>query len=620
MEGAKTVLHNSFPIAESALYLRVAESQWPGIGVCTHAPESPDESCKDLEMKKWLYQAVCFSLASASGLNLARAQGGSSLANVSAADSIAELRTYVASGSNADVVMRGYYTAGDGGGGHFYWDAVSTDRDDRGTTIIPASNPACGRWKRSYQGEVNAKWFGAVGDGVTADSAAIQAALDYVDRQGGGKVFLPKGTYLLESDTDSTLKLGNNSLLEGSGTSSVILSTAAQAIRNRNVNPTSSGGYGNSDITIQNLAIECAGKGINGIFFASVTEGTIHNVKITNPVGYGIWLFRLGDTAQSEGKPTRRVTVSNCHITGIVDVGIECSGAVGCTIVGNTVTGSKGIAGYYAWNGATDCVFTGNVAEGEGELNNFVGFEVQPSDFDTCPVPAANKTQTQRITFNGNVARNVWVGTMVKGTPTNRPCDVHFEGNSLAGISDWCHGVVVAECSSVRIIGNQIVNFGMPLALSEVGAGWKFNSAVRISIDNNTIRGGGTSYLYGNVGGSLSGNIFIDVASHAVRLLGWNSCSIDRNRFMNCGTSGYTYGIVAQSYGGTNVVGNSFQANRTLDDRTSKCMYSPVLFLDGNPNLNVVTGNSAVGVKPGAPGFLDITSSTNNIVANNIGS
>jgi len=44
---------------------------------------------------------------------------------------------------------------------------------------------------------VNVKDFGAVGDGVADDTAACQSAIDYVVAQGGGQVFFPFGTYLL---------------------------------------------------------------------------------------------------------------------------------------------------------------------------------------------------------------------------------------------------------------------------------------------------------------------------------------------------------------------------------------------------------------------------------------
>lgn len=43
----------------------------------------------------------------------------------------------------------------------------------------------------------NAKWFGAVGDGVTDDSTAIQTAVDTAYASGGGVVRLPAGIYRL---------------------------------------------------------------------------------------------------------------------------------------------------------------------------------------------------------------------------------------------------------------------------------------------------------------------------------------------------------------------------------------------------------------------------------------
>jgi hypothetical protein len=43
---------------------------------------------------------------------------------------------------------------------------------------------------------VSVKDFGAVGDGVTDDTAAIQTAIDYVYDNGGGTVYFPSGTYI----------------------------------------------------------------------------------------------------------------------------------------------------------------------------------------------------------------------------------------------------------------------------------------------------------------------------------------------------------------------------------------------------------------------------------------
>lgn len=66
------------------------------------------------------------------------------------------------------------------------------------------------------------KDFGAVGDGTTDDTAAIQAAIDYVTAVGGGTVFVPEGEYLTTSAINITF---HKIRLEGSQEyASVILS------------------------------------------------------------------------------------------------------------------------------------------------------------------------------------------------------------------------------------------------------------------------------------------------------------------------------------------------------------------------------------------------------------
>lgn len=70
---------------------------------------------------------------------------------------------------------------------------------------------------------VNVFDYGATGDGVTDDTAAIQAAIDYLNpyvysspmnyQQGGGVVFLPRGNYLVSS----TIRIPNNVILVGTG-------------------------------------------------------------------------------------------------------------------------------------------------------------------------------------------------------------------------------------------------------------------------------------------------------------------------------------------------------------------------------------------------------------------
>ena len=71
---------------------------------------------------------------------------------------------------------------------------------------------------------VNIKDYGAIGDGVTDDTAAIQAALTSLS-SSGGSVFIPSGTYLVSSN----LEVYSNTTIFGKGKSSIVKTTASHA-------------------------------------------------------------------------------------------------------------------------------------------------------------------------------------------------------------------------------------------------------------------------------------------------------------------------------------------------------------------------------------------------------
>jgi hypothetical protein len=101
------------------------------------------------------------------------------------------------------VKVLGYSSAGDGGDGDFRR-ILSTGVTNAGSiTKISAGNTNYA-WSRIWDGTtVEAAWFGAfAGDGVD-DSAAIQAAMDYVHSLGRGDVRLAGGRY----DISTTLRV-----------------------------------------------------------------------------------------------------------------------------------------------------------------------------------------------------------------------------------------------------------------------------------------------------------------------------------------------------------------------------------------------------------------------------
>lgn len=108
--------------------------------------------------------------------------------------SIAALRA--SSGLSGNIFVQGYYGEGTDGGGNFYLDeSDTTTADDDGLTIVSADG---GRWKRIIEGPLYVTYFGAVGDGVADDTAALLAAkegaitsgLQVINLGGGDKTYL----------------------------------------------------------------------------------------------------------------------------------------------------------------------------------------------------------------------------------------------------------------------------------------------------------------------------------------------------------------------------------------------------------------------------------------------
>ena len=115
-------------------------------------------------------------------------------------DSIAQLRALDKT-KYTRAFVTGYYTAGDGGGGQYWYDPADTTSADNGGALIVASDG--GRWKLINIGVISVKQFGAKGDwdGTTGtdDTARIQVAVDWLYSVGGGELYFPEGTYLVTS-------------------------------------------------------------------------------------------------------------------------------------------------------------------------------------------------------------------------------------------------------------------------------------------------------------------------------------------------------------------------------------------------------------------------------------
>lgn len=155
---------------------------------------------------------------------------------------------------------------------------------------------------------VNVKDFGAVGDGVTDDTAAIQNAIDYATANGGGTVFIPAGVYGIDGEKGpfpifdpshgGGIALLENVRLIGSGIGITTLKNISNNWR------MVIGIRGGNNISIESLTIDgdwptktavlssTDAKRGEGIIFwngtSSCSNFLINNIEIKNTSHYGI--------------------------------------------------------------------------------------------------------------------------------------------------------------------------------------------------------------------------------------------------------------------------------------------------------------------------------------------
>jgi len=183
--------------------------------------------------------------------------------------------------------------------------AVSTENPVIGTSVlsfvllsvestddifITATGSTTARTLKDRFSEIrNVKDWGAVGDGATNDTTAIQACINV----GEGIVFFPKGTYNVTG-----LDIGNNVTLDGQGFSSAIFLIANS---NRSVFRTVPSGSQVFNLTIRNLFIDgnysnqTAGTEVHGIELFGSINARIYNCEIYRCLENGIYCY--GDSS-----------------------------------------------------------------------------------------------------------------------------------------------------------------------------------------------------------------------------------------------------------------------------------------------------------------------------------
>jgi hypothetical protein len=203
---------------------------------------------------------------------------------------------------------------------------------------------------------VSVKDFGAVGDGVADDTAAIQAAIDYVQSLGGGNVVFPAGTY--QTNNPLVISLPGVRLV-GTG---VRRNTGASRIRGNHIaGPVLR--VKASHTVLENISVVASN---DRRVATAITKANYGSFGGRDSQNYGIWI-EADDSPGSavEFFSARNVWVHNQPNTGwVVGGGLYSSALHECGVNNSTGHGAVFDAGDY-----TDR--TNKVICGVFELNTF---------------------------------------------------------------------------------------------------------------------------------------------------------------------------------------------------------------------------------------------------------
>lgn len=223
----------------------------------------------------------------------------------------AALKTTPGTTQNEICNLLGYFAAGDGGGGEFYWDGTSQTGDNGGTIVVVTGS---GRWIRVDTNQFNVKWFGAKGDNINDDTIAIQTCITTAAK--GRIIFFPKGNYKITAQID--LKTGQTYRGEqgdygtfNSDTPTRLDFTAASGnIHCLNFDAT----MGSTGPTIENLALNC-GQAFTAIRYYSTNFSNCFRPTIRN---VNIQLVEIADPGQAciWWDPVYLGTIEKCSLRG----------------------------------------------------------------------------------------------------------------------------------------------------------------------------------------------------------------------------------------------------------------------------------------------------------------
>lgn len=321
------------------------------------------------------------------------------------------------------------------------------------------------------QTTLNIRDFGAVGDGVSDDGPAFQAALSVLRVFGGGSLYLPAGTYYCSTNANSENNtyracgfIPGNTRLFGDNINNTIIMLANGEAQNSHVLMNQRiQSAGDENITIENLTID--GNAQNQSMPAGNASMGLKTLRVRNLRCVNVRFKDVYGQANAGGG-------EGFHVT--FDLGTDAM-FVNCEVVGTTANTATG----FSANQSTNVTYLGCTARSMGFGHGFTAAGCIGLSYVNC-----------YSYLNGSYGFNVetsfevrYVSCRAGGAAVNMSSYPYTPGQSLGNTS---HGFVVLTTVSLAYIGCLgSKNGGSGLFISTVASGSGVIQVVGGEFSNN---------------------------------------------------------------------------------------------------------------------------------------
>jgi hypothetical protein len=431
-----------------------------------------------------------------------------------------------------------------------------------------------GAWTCSNNQPVNARWLGAIGDGITNDNTALQSCVTIA--QGlHGSCYIPAGKYVY---TSATLSITSHVDIYGDGTQSI----AGVCSFNNNC--------------AQTLALPLIGNAttlipastINGITAGTNEAVQIHDLQIVYTVppagGSGLSAIRIAGSGGSFG------VNSGTHIWNVMlaqaDILIQMNDAVSWwidhSVLYNFRTASISVGGTGIANGNDWSIDEDRIISGPATTNTCYGVLIT-----TSAASAITKNKFNFIPDTKNCAAIMYLAS-TNGTSFEpiRIAENSIEGNA-AGIVFFNNCPIPSACSATQIV----------ISVNQIWTGAGFDSGPNIFvtgvgavewIDQMLVNDNMLSVV-----GGVSNNINVSFNSGSV-----NNVLLAGNLFGNTSAAGATSIFLGSGNSNVKATGNHILGsdNQTLGTSST----TPFALACGKPATNTLYNAVEVSLFGGA--------------------